>query len=57
MIKIHYEQSITDVKLMGAGVEKGINIIDPATSERQTESAIETRSRKQQKVKGSQLIE
>lgn len=57
MIKIHYEQSITEVKLMGAGVEKGINIIDPATSERQTESAIETRSRKQQKVKGPQLIE
>jgi len=52
MMKINYEQSIAEVKLMVAGIEKGHNMIDPATSERQTESAIETRSRKQQKVKG-----
>lgn len=57
MMKINYEQPVAEAELMVAGIKKAAKLIDSTTSKRQIESAIETRSKKQQKVKASQIIE
>jgi hypothetical protein len=51
LMKIIYEQLVAEAELMVAGIKKAEEIIGSTTSKRQNESAIETRSKKQQKIK------